>query len=40
VDELGIPSAEHPKYLAIASGEACEYCTYGALCGRSWETLA
>ncbi|MGO9000113.1 MAG: PD-(D/E)XK nuclease family protein [Polyangiaceae bacterium] len=40
VDELGIPSAEHPKYLAIASGDACEYCTYGALCGRNWETLA
>ena len=39
-DALDLPPAEHPKYLAIAGGDVCEYCAYGAICGRSWETLA
>jgi ATP-dependent helicase/nuclease subunit B len=36
---LGVDEAEDSAYLQRIPGDACEYCSYGALCGRSWETL-
>ncbi len=36
---LGVDEAEDSAYLRRTPGDACEDCSYGSLCGRSWETL-
>lgn len=39
LDALGVSEGEAPLYFALPSGARCEYCHYGALCGRRWEVL-
>jgi hypothetical protein len=34
-----VPEAERAGYLQLGAEHACEYCHFGALCGRSWEAL-
>ncbi len=40
LDALGVAKAERGLHLEHAPDGACEYCAYGAICGRQWEALA
>ena len=37
---MGLGAIEAEGHLAIANGAACDYCGYGALCGKKWEALS
>jgi len=34
---LGVTSERAPEHLALPSEDTCQYCTFGPVCGRSWE---
>ena len=36
---LGVPEAQRDSHLEPRAGAACEYCSYGVLCGREWENF-
>ena len=40
LDALGVADAERDLHIEHAPDGACEYCAYGAICGRQWEALA
>jgi RecB family exonuclease len=39
LEALAAPEAERQKAMELEPGAACEYCTFGAICGKSWEGL-
>lgn len=40
LEALRVPEPDRAKALELETGASCEYCSYSAICGKSWETLA
>ena len=40
LDALGVAEADRELHLEHAPDGACQYCAFGAICGRRWEALA
>jgi hypothetical protein len=39
LETMGLDAQEQERHLALGNGGACQYCPYGAICGRDWERL-
>ena len=39
LETLGLDAQEQERHLALGNGSACQYCPYGAICGRDWERV-
>ena len=40
LDAADVPENARREYLDLDVESACEYCEYGALCGKAWERLS
>jgi hypothetical protein len=40
LEMASLPEADAPKHLTADAELACQYCSYGPLCGRSWEAYS
>ena len=39
LEAMRLDAKEREEHLELGSEAACQYCNYGALCGRAWETV-
>jgi hypothetical protein len=40
LEAMGLDKQNQPGHLALGKEAPCQYCSYGVLCGRSWENVS